>query len=64
MRLVLVPLLALRLTAAPADEARKFFEDATRALTSKDLPAAERGFQHVLKVEPGHVGALGNLGVV
>jgi tetratricopeptide (TPR) repeat protein len=64
MRFLVVPLLALMLAAAPEDASRKAFEVASRALTSNDLPAAERGFQQVLKLQPGHVGALGNLGVV
>ncbi|MEO0108483.1 MAG: tetratricopeptide repeat protein, partial [candidate division WOR-3 bacterium] len=33
-------------------------------LASGDLAAAERGFLSVLKAQPNHVGALGNLGVV
>ena len=64
MRFLVVPLLALTLAAAPEDLSRKAFADASRALNSNDLPAAERGFQQVLKLQPGHVGALGNLGVV
>ncbi|MCU1326952.1 MAG: hypothetical protein JWN34_2322 [Bryobacterales bacterium] len=34
------------------------------ALSAGNYPAAERGFQAVLKLEPRNVGALGNLGVV
>jgi tetratricopeptide (TPR) repeat protein len=64
MRFLAVPLLALVLAAAPEDASRKAFEDASRALASNDLPAAERGFQQVLKLQRGHPGALGNLGVV
>jgi Flp pilus assembly protein TadD len=40
------------------------FEKAASALASQDYPAAERGFQAVLQVQPRNVGALGNLGVV
>jgi tetratricopeptide (TPR) repeat protein len=40
------------------------FEKAVSALASQDYEAAERGFQTVLKAQPGNVGALGNLGVV
>ena len=64
MRFLAVPLLAFTLAAAPEDASRKVFESASRALAANDLPAAERGFQQVLKSQPGHVGALGNLGVV
>ena len=64
MRFLVVPLLALGLAAAPEDAGRKTFEDAARALRSNDLSSAERGFQQVLRLQPGHLGALGNLGVV
>ncbi len=40
------------------------FQRAVQALAKGDLVAAERGFQRVLKAQPNHVGALGNLGVV
>ena len=40
------------------------FEAASNALVAGDYPAAERGFQAVLKVQPNHVGALGNLGII
>jgi tetratricopeptide (TPR) repeat protein len=64
MPFLVVPLLALGLAAAPGDSARDAFESGTRALATNDLAAAERSFRHVLKLQPGHVGALGNLGVV
>jgi tetratricopeptide (TPR) repeat protein len=37
---------------------------AASALSSQDYAAAESGFESVLKLEPGNVSALGNLGVV
>lgn len=64
MRSLPVLLLALGLAAAPGDAPRQAFDAAARALTANDLPGAERGFQQVLKLQPNHVGALGNLGVV
>jgi predicted Zn-dependent protease len=64
MRFLVVPLLALGLAAAPGDPARHAFESAVQALSAQDLTSAERGFQHVLKLQPNHIGALGNLGVV
>lgn len=65
MHLLVVPLLALGLAAAPGDDpARQAFESAARALASNDLASAERGFHEVLKHNPNHIGALGNLGVV
>jgi tetratricopeptide (TPR) repeat protein len=64
MRFLLVPLLALQLAAAPGDPARQAFDAAAKALASNDLPTAESGFRQVLKLQPGHIGALGNLGVV
>ena len=44
--------------------AETLFKQAAAALAAADYPAAQRGFQGVLKLEPGNVGALGNLGVV
>jgi tetratricopeptide (TPR) repeat protein len=63
MRFLLAPLLALTLSAAPGDP-RSLFEEAAQALSSGDLPAAERGFLEVLSLQPNNIGALGNLGVV
>lgn len=40
------------------------FQKAAAALAAADYAGAEQGFQAVLKLEPGNVGALGNLGVV
>lgn len=40
------------------------FQRAASALSSQDYASAERDFRLVLKMEPGNVGALGNLGVV
>lgn len=64
MRLFAAPLLISLLAAAPEDPIRLQFDAAARALSSGDLISAERGFQAVLKSNPRHVGALGNLGVV
>jgi superkiller protein 3 len=40
------------------------FDQAVRALAGGDYAAAERGFQSVLREQPRHVGAIGNLGIV
>jgi tetratricopeptide (TPR) repeat protein len=56
-----VPLAALLLWAGnPATE----FAAGVSALQAGDLARAEQAFQAVLKLQPGHAGALGNLGVV
>ena len=47
-----------------ADALQPVFQKAVAALSSGNYPAAEAGFQQVLKTAPNHVGALGNLGVV
>jgi tetratricopeptide (TPR) repeat protein len=47
-----------------ADRPEDVFQKAVAALQSGNYAAAEAGFQQVLKLAPGHVGALGNLGVV
>ena len=47
-----------------ADALLPVFQKAVAALSSGDYPAAEAGFQQVLKASPNHIGALGNLGVV
>ena len=54
---------ALLLASLFAD-ARTLFTNAEQALRSNDLAAAERGFREFLELQPSHVGALGNLGVV
>ena len=59
-----VPLLAFVLGAAPGEDPKAHFESASQALSSGDLASAEQGFQSVLKLQPKHIGALGNLGVV
>ena len=46
------------------DTAEVVFQKAAAALTAGDYGAAEKGFAAVLKSQPNHVGALGNLGVV
>jgi len=47
-----------------ADALQPVFQKAVAALSSGNYPAAEAGFQQVLKASPNHIGALGNLGVV
>jgi tetratricopeptide (TPR) repeat protein len=47
-----------------AEPAKVVFERAARALAAGDYPAAEQGFQAVLRQEPANVGALSNLGVI
>ena len=47
-----------------AETAEAVFQKAVSALSSQDYAAAESGFQEVLRLEPGNVSALGNLGVV
>jgi tetratricopeptide (TPR) repeat protein len=47
-----------------ADRLEAVFEKATAALASQDYSNAERGFQAVLRSQPGNIAALGNLGVV
>src|SRR3954453_6822952 len=51
-------------TLVPADSLQTTFEQAVQALSTQDYVQAERGFQAVLKAQPGNLGALGNLGVV
>jgi len=47
-----------------AEQAKEVFEKAIRALGAGDYPAAERGFQSVLREQPSNVAALSNLGVI
>src|ERR1700679_4114167 len=47
-----------------ADTAKQTFESATQALNAGDYPAAEAGFNQVLKLDPRNVSALSNLGVL
>ncbi|MCC6539574.1 MAG: tetratricopeptide repeat protein [Bryobacterales bacterium] len=58
--LLLLPLL---LAAQPQPGQRQLFEQAAAALSRGDYARAEAGFQAVLQAQPGHIGALGNLGV-
>lgn len=46
------------------DSAAVLFDRATAALRAQHYQDAETGFRAVLKVEPGNIGALGNLGVI
>lgn len=52
------------LTLWATEPAPVTFEKAVQALTKADYPAAEQGFQAVLKSEPRNVAALGNLGII
>jgi tetratricopeptide (TPR) repeat protein len=61
-KLTLVLLITTALSGA--DTAEAAFQRAVSALSSQDYKTAEKEFQLVLKLEPGNVGALGNLGVV
>ena len=47
-----------------AEPAKEVFERAARALAAEDYPAAELGFQAVLREQPRQVAALSNLGVI
>ena len=47
-----------------ADPAKEVFDGAARALAAGDYETAERGFQSVLRQEPGNIAALSNLGVI
>jgi Flp pilus assembly protein TadD len=47
-----------------ADALETAFSRAASALSRGDLNAVEQGFRAVLKSQPNHVGALGNLGVI
>lgn len=46
------------------EPAEAVFNRAAKALAAEDYQAAERGFQSVLRLEPGNVAALSNLGVI
>jgi superkiller protein 3 len=54
-------LCALFLCAA---EPKEIFDAAARALAAGDYEAAERGFQSVVRQQPGNIAALSNLGVI
>ena len=47
-----------------ADPAKEVFDGAARALAAGDYETAERGFQSVLRQQPGNIAALSNLGVI
>ncbi len=48
----------------PVADPKPIFERAQLALRNKDYPAAERGFQEVLRLDPRSAAAYTNLGVV
>ena len=47
-----------------AEPAKVVFDGAVRALAAGDYETAERGFQAVLRQQPGHIASLSNLGVI
>jgi tetratricopeptide (TPR) repeat protein len=57
-------LIALSASLIAADPIEAVFQKAAAALAAQDYTNAERGFEEVLKAQPGNVAALGNLGVV
>lgn len=52
------------LAHAESEPAQITFDHAVQALTAGDYGAAEQGFEAVLKQQPNHVGAIGNLGIL
>jgi tetratricopeptide (TPR) repeat protein len=64
LRAIVVMSALCLLAIAAQDPQQAIFEAAAKSLVAGDYPAAERGFQAVLKVQPNHVGALGNLGII
>ena len=64
MNWVLCLLLAGGVAGQAEDTLETTFQKASVALSAGDYAAAERGFRAVLRAEPNHIGALGNLGVV
>lgn len=61
---ILLLLLSASLLQGAGTSSEAVFAKAAQALAAGDLEAAARGFRQVLKAQPNHVGALGNLGVV
>ncbi len=57
-------LLCGSLLNAASEPAQVTFDRAVQALSTGDYGAAEQGFQAVLKQQPNHVGAIGNLGIL
>ncbi len=57
-------LLCGSLLNAASEPAQVTFDRAVQALSTGDYGAAEKGFQAVLKRQPNHVGAIGNLGIL
>ena len=62
--LLLIFLFAPAPSSEGADALETAFSRAASALSRGDLNAVEQGFRAVLKSQPNHVGALGNLGVI
>ena len=52
------------LANAESEPAQVTFDRAVEALSTGDYGAAEQGFQAVLRQQPNHVGAIGNLGIL
>jgi len=63
MRLIATLIFAAAFLSAD-DPLAQVFDRAVASLSAGDYPAAEAGFQQVLKASPNHIGALGNLGVI
>jgi protein O-GlcNAc transferase len=64
MRSVVLLLISALLTWGAENSPERIFQEAARALAAGNYEAAEQGFRRVLKIQPAHVGALGNLGTV
>lgn len=56
--------LAALLAAADPVPLRQVFDNAVAALSRGEFERAQAGFEQVLRAQPRHIGALGNLGVV
>lgn len=57
-------LFCLAFVLSAADSVKQVFDRAAAALAAENYPAAEKGFQAVLREQPRNVAALSNLGVI
>ncbi len=64
MLALLLLIVALAYPGSAAGPLETTFTNAVTALSRGDLNTAEEGFRAVLKQQPNHIGALGNLGVI
>jgi tetratricopeptide (TPR) repeat protein len=55
---------SLMVWAAATQQASVIFDQAVQQLSVGNYAAAEQGFQTVLRQQPGHIGAIGNLGII